>query len=576
MTQNKADRTSKHIENKETHSGKRLGRRELLASLGAAGIALASQSLLQGTSIANAAAQDGSVTEAVYGNKNKDKTTASLASCCPWYNVKDYGAVGDGTANDYDAINNTIQAAKITGGVVYFPPGTYIIDIYLSELRQDSTAVLIDLNNIVLMGDGKASVIKGVSEIGFDVFQLNSVQNMTIRDLAITSVKTDPSDPTHGCNGISMTNGTSGITIDNVYVFDLPYVVKSNYVDGGKAFTVQQGAGPQACTNIRISNSVSRNCPFGFGMDLNGSSGLIPSNIKVVGNTFGAFYRGMYVSASAPATGNHVEKLSCEIAGNTVVGAQFGLVLGRASGVVAAGNQFISHRISAPTEVPFDTKLIPLLVSGTDGCVISDNFVYYAKCDHYFVLDNLYSGPTQFCQAANNRFTGAADGFGIKLLNTSPSGYARKSAFVGNTFKNAALGEYDPIVYAAGTSNIVIAGSESRFETIGIKTNGVPSGADLVVNGSLGFAYTDGKTAHNTMYRSGTSIAVKQTVSGAGTTEVLKVVSNTDQELFAVTNNGSIQLSAIQTASVPTGQSKRIPVYHTDGTLAGYIPVYNE
>lgn len=42
------------------------------------------------------------------------------------YNVKDYGAIGDGDVDDSDAIFQTIEACKAGGGgIVYFPPGTY-------------------------------------------------------------------------------------------------------------------------------------------------------------------------------------------------------------------------------------------------------------------------------------------------------------------------------------------------------------------------------------------------------------------------------------------------------------------
>jgi hypothetical protein len=41
------------------------------------------------------------------------------------FNVKAYGAVGDGVADDIIAINLALAAAKVAGGVVYFPPGTY-------------------------------------------------------------------------------------------------------------------------------------------------------------------------------------------------------------------------------------------------------------------------------------------------------------------------------------------------------------------------------------------------------------------------------------------------------------------
>jgi polygalacturonase len=42
-----------------------------------------------------------------------------------WFNVKDYGAVGNGTTDDNVAIAAAITAASAVNGVVYFPTGTY-------------------------------------------------------------------------------------------------------------------------------------------------------------------------------------------------------------------------------------------------------------------------------------------------------------------------------------------------------------------------------------------------------------------------------------------------------------------
>jgi hypothetical protein len=43
------------------------------------------------------------------------------------FNVKEFGATGDGTTDDTDAIQDAIDAAAVAGGVVFFPPGTYLI-----------------------------------------------------------------------------------------------------------------------------------------------------------------------------------------------------------------------------------------------------------------------------------------------------------------------------------------------------------------------------------------------------------------------------------------------------------------
>ncbi len=42
------------------------------------------------------------------------------------FNVRAYGAVGDGVSNDLPAIHHAVAACTAAGGgVVYFPPGIY-------------------------------------------------------------------------------------------------------------------------------------------------------------------------------------------------------------------------------------------------------------------------------------------------------------------------------------------------------------------------------------------------------------------------------------------------------------------
>lgn len=43
------------------------------------------------------------------------------------YNVKAYGAKGDGSTDDASKIADAITAASTNGGIVYFPPGTYVV-----------------------------------------------------------------------------------------------------------------------------------------------------------------------------------------------------------------------------------------------------------------------------------------------------------------------------------------------------------------------------------------------------------------------------------------------------------------
>lgn len=63
------------------------------------------------------------------------RTTSTLATYLAnnaVFNVMDYGAKGDGTTDDTAAIQAALTAAAGTNGVVYLPPGTYVISAALT------------------------------------------------------------------------------------------------------------------------------------------------------------------------------------------------------------------------------------------------------------------------------------------------------------------------------------------------------------------------------------------------------------------------------------------------------------
>ena len=79
------------------------------------------------------------------------------------YNVKDYGAKGDGDANDSSAINKAISAASAAGGgTVEFPKGTY------------RSANSIHLKSDITLQLDSGSTVKGASGTGYDKAEPNS------------------------------------------------------------------------------------------------------------------------------------------------------------------------------------------------------------------------------------------------------------------------------------------------------------------------------------------------------------------------------------------------------------------
>ncbi|MEC0265133.1 glycosyl hydrolase family 28-related protein [Paenibacillus anseongense] len=73
------------------------------------------------------------------------------------YNVKDYGAKGDGVTDDTSAIQKAINAAGKYGGKVFFPPGTYKV----------TSTLYVRYHNITLEGASpNSSVILVVGDYG--------------------------------------------------------------------------------------------------------------------------------------------------------------------------------------------------------------------------------------------------------------------------------------------------------------------------------------------------------------------------------------------------------------------------
>ena len=118
------------------------------------------------------------------------------------YNVRDYGATGDGSTNDTAAINSAITAAAVNGGTVYLPAGTY-----------HCTGNINVASGICLYGDGYGSVILSGPTAGLEI---NGVNNVTVRNLRV-----DGSDSTGGFQ-VSIYNSTN-VLIDNIYGTNLKY-----------------------------------------------------------------------------------------------------------------------------------------------------------------------------------------------------------------------------------------------------------------------------------------------------------------------------------------------------------------
>ena len=95
---------------------------------------------------------------------NKSYVDAEILTRLPVHNVKAYGAKGDGTTND----EGSIKKALAMGGIVYFPPGTYL------------TNGLIISKPTTIWGFENAVIKNDSSEVTFDVQAASNISGLKI------------------------------------------------------------------------------------------------------------------------------------------------------------------------------------------------------------------------------------------------------------------------------------------------------------------------------------------------------------------------------------------------------------
>ncbi len=152
------------------------------------------------------------------------------------FDVRDYGAVGDGSTDNTTAIQNAINAAAgsgtgwngagagtITGGgIVYFPPGTYL------------TGQLVMANFVTLQGSGQRSTtikLKNAANVDLIINHVSTngttdpnAEYCTIRDLTLDGNKTNQ---TGTSRGIFFNTNPLWTAATNDYDFDTHHQVSN-------------------------------------------------------------------------------------------------------------------------------------------------------------------------------------------------------------------------------------------------------------------------------------------------------------------------------------------------------------
>lgn len=286
-------------------------------------------------------------------------------------------------SGDFEDIQQAINDLPSGGGVVYIKEGTYNI----------TSAISINKNYVSLIGAGKSTKIATTSSI--NLVSASSKQGIFIDKIYFFG-------PGNATTYGVLLSSTSDSFISNCW-----------FENCGTASEGIGAVGLNTCTNVIVANSIfTDNISAGI-VVIGGSYILLDSNVidtctdtsygigiyiesaskvKITGNTLKSCgVDGIQLSASVSCSivGNNIESntsrgiyfltgcTDCTIAGNTIIGALYGIVLNNSSD----RNSVSSNSISATT----DTAI--LIYETSKDNVISSNVCY--NCTNYgiYLLD---------------------------------------------------------------------------------------------------------------------------------------------------------------------------------------------
>lgn len=328
-----------------------------------------------------------------------------------------YNAAGDGTTDDRAAIQDAIDDAGVSGGVVYFPKGTYLLDSEHPTVADQ--ALVCTYDNVFLKGDGRGvSILKmgddlvlsmydvegvtggGVSGLEFDGNRANNTNGHSIRaggdvsDFLIKDVYIHDS----GGYGIGLQFGNIvGVTIQNALIEDtgLDGVDVKNASNGNKENKIDnvtvRRAGlrtnvtDQACIDLRgqwvVSNihceGFSGNCTTGIRF----RHGETTDSTGYGGHT--SSLNNFYINAASTSgtVGVEVNAQKCQVSNGYVTDCGTGFFVSQQENVLTnciatdGGDGFMFLNAGLPTEAD---RCI------ATGCIARSNtgFGFYVESDN--------------------------------------------------------------------------------------------------------------------------------------------------------------------------------------------------
>lgn len=521
-----------------------------------------------------------------------------------YINIKRFGAKGNNIQDDAPIFERCFNLCVTSKCNLYIPEGTYLFatPVSMSGPYQDVNGVIDpslfkNFNYITIYGSGRNTVIRGLSELGQDLFNIAFSRNITIRDMSLTTVVTTTTpDGTNGSNCISLVDNVN-IIIQNIFCFDSAYDTNAdiNALIGGKGITIQSAI----ADNIQILDCECYNCAYGFDITTGYSLQFYDRNesrIYLRGCKADKCYRGLVVTGGGTKLNDsfviknglicaEVRISDCfqPFVTQSCIGADINLQIVNkeslsqlylnGSGIAWDNNKFttVSSYMSSvcvlntiigsnitinayQKEANFILHLIggqasidPIYSKSSNiTLLVNDNLniVPYIKASSITNERKIYysSGSTQGLKDMYINLKGFIDDYEstLNLNDTDMVGFlARK--------ENKSIIIIDGHIYASG----VYSDSITLKDTSSTGKSGLPILSSLITDGNY--------------------IGVKQKVASSGNTTVFYASNTNNNKVFAINNDGSLKLNVINSAHLAGG--KGLIIYDMDNNIAGYLQI---
>ena len=363
------------------------------------------------------------------------------------YDVKKYGAVGDGVVDDTNAIQSAIDAAQ-GGGIVFIPVGMYIVNPSVS---------LHLTTGVVLSGAGRKSVlkVKDNSAVLNNIVKVENADRVVIKDLSIDGNRAnqDVSDAVAVHYGVYVA-ASNNCRVENVYVYDTTGVGIHVYDSVGTIVTDCESSGhryhgfecEQATSCIFSSNRGHDNSRHGIFISPGevGGTGAIGNVID--GNSFdnnGSYGIALGIDAQGISIGLTRDNA---ITNNSVIeNGEYGISIFRVDDTLVSGNvvayngffgiylykaernQIIGNRLRNNSQTSNGAYDEICLEGNNDGQasrhnLVANNFIYIdgtSKANYAIREATVGDGPN----VIKNNYTPNAGAAGRVLIQHANTGY---------------------------------------------------------------------------------------------------------------------------------------------------------